>query len=152
MYISLIKNIRPSLTYLHGFQLLVLLSWFVKITFFHLYQKDKSFESKLKFRQASNCCKRVLEAAKLAYANKTRESITSQKLSSLHFWRITNSFLKKGKSAKPPLFNGQEVLSSGSGKAKCFAENISTNSNLDDSGISLPFFLLDLIGNCIIFL
>ena len=40
--------------------------------FFHLYQKDKSFDSKVKFRQGSNCCKRVLEAAKHAYANKTK--------------------------------------------------------------------------------
>ena len=38
--------------------------------FFLLYQKDKSSESKVKFRQAGNRCKRVLEAAKLAYANK----------------------------------------------------------------------------------
>ena len=37
--------------------------------FFHLYQKDKSSESKVKFRQASDHCKRVFEAAKLAYAN-----------------------------------------------------------------------------------
>ena len=36
--------------------------------FFHLYQQNKSSESKIKFRQASNCCKRVLEAAELAYA------------------------------------------------------------------------------------
>ena len=48
--------------------------------FFRLYQKDKSSDSKVKFRQASNRCKRVLEAAKLAHANKTKESITSQKL------------------------------------------------------------------------
>ena len=39
--------------------------------FFHLYQREKSSDSKVKFRQASNHCKRVLEAAKLAYANKT---------------------------------------------------------------------------------
>ena len=45
--------------------------------FFHLYQKDKSSDCKVKFRQASNHCKRVLEAPKLAYANKTKESITS---------------------------------------------------------------------------
>ena len=38
--------------------------------FFRLYQKDKSSDSKLKFSQASNHCKSVLEAAKLAYANK----------------------------------------------------------------------------------
>ena len=40
--------------------------------FFHLYQKDQSSDSKVKFRQASNCCKRILEAAKFAYANKTK--------------------------------------------------------------------------------
>ena len=40
------------------------------------YQKDKSSDSKVKFKQASNHCKRVLEATKLAYANKTKESIT----------------------------------------------------------------------------
>ena len=45
--------------------------------FFRLCQKDKSSESKVKFRQTSNHCKRVLEAAKLAHANKTKEFITS---------------------------------------------------------------------------
>ena len=54
--------------------------------FFHLYQKDKSSASKVKFRQAIDCCKRVLEAAKLAYASKLKESITSQKLGSCDFW------------------------------------------------------------------
>ena len=103
-------------------------------------QKDKSSESKVKFRQASNRCKRVLEAAKRAYANNTKESITFQKLGSRNFWRIVNSVLSKGKSAIPPLFNGPEVLSSASDKAKLFAENFSKNSNLDDSGISLPVF------------
>ena len=79
--------------------------------FFCLYQREKSSDSKAKFRQASNCCKRVLEAAKLAYANKTKESITSQKLDSRDFWRIANRVLNKGKSAIPPLFNGPKVLS-----------------------------------------
>ena len=60
-----------------------------------------------------------------------QESITSQKLGSRDFWRIANSVLNKGKSAIPPLFNGPEVLSSASDKAKLFAEN---------SGISLPVF------------
>ena len=32
------------------------------------------------------------------------------------------------------------MLSSASDKAKLFAENFSRNSNLDDSGISLPVF------------
>ena len=47
--------------------------------FFRLYQREKSSDSKVKFKQASNRCKRILEAAKLAYANKTKESITSRK-------------------------------------------------------------------------
>ena len=88
------------------------------------------------FIQASNCCKRVLEAAKSAYAKKPKESISYQKLGSHDFWRIAN----KAKSAITPLFNGPEVLSSVSDKAKLFAENFSKNSNLDDSGISLPVF------------
>ena len=108
--------------------------------FFHLYQQNKSSESEVKFRQASNHCKRVLEAAKLAYTAKTKESITSQKLGSHDFWQIANSVLNKGKSAIPPLFNRLEVLSSASDKAKLFAKNFSKNSNLDDSGMSLPVF------------
>ena len=73
--------------------------------FFGLHQKDKSSDSKVKFRQASNRCKRVLEVAKLALANKRKESITSQKLGSRDFWWIANSVLNKGISAIPLLFN-----------------------------------------------
>ena len=53
--------------------------------FFHLYQKEKSSKSKVKLKQASNHCKRVLKAAKFAYANKMKESITLQKLGSRKF-------------------------------------------------------------------
>ena len=70
-----------------------------------------------------------------------KQSNTSQKLGSWDFRRITNSVLNKDESAIPPLFNGSEVLSSGSYKAKLFAENFYKNSNLDDSGISFPVFL-----------
>ena len=45
--------------------------------FFRLYQQNKSSESKVKFRRASNCCKMFLEAAKLGYATKTKVSIAS---------------------------------------------------------------------------
>ena len=105
-----------------------------------MFQKDKCSESKVKFRQANNRCKRVLEVAKLAYANKAKESITSQKRGCRDFWQITNSVLNKGKSAIPRLFNRPELLSSAFDKAKLFAENFSKNSNLDDSVISLPGF------------
>ena len=103
-------------------------------------QQNKSSESTVKFRQASNRSKRFLEAAILAYATKTKESITCQKLGSQDFWQIANSVIDKGKSAIPLLFNGPEVLSSASDKAKLFAKNFSKNSNLDDSSISLPVF------------
>ena len=56
----------------------------------------------------------------------------------IEIWQIANSFLCKYKSAIPPLFNSLEVLSSLCDKIKLFAENYSQNSNLDDSGISLP--------------
>ena len=82
----------------------------------------------------------LIEAAKLTYANKTKESITSQKLGSRDFWQIANSVLNKGKSAIPTLFNGTELLSSASDKAKLFAGIFSLNSNLDDLGVSLPVF------------
>ena len=52
----------------------------------------------------------------------SQKSITSQNLGFHYFRRITNSVLNKGKSAIPPLFNGPEVLSSGSDKAKLFAK------------------------------
>ena len=78
----------------------------------------------------------ILEAAKLTYANKTKESITSQKLASCDFWQIANSVLNKGKSAIPPLFNGLEVLSSASDKAKFLPEIFSKNSDLDDVSIA----------------
>ena len=76
----------------------------------------------------------------MPYANKTKKSVTLQKLGSQDFWRIANSVLNKVKSAIPPLFHNPEVLFSASDKAKLFAENFSKNSNLDDSGISLPVF------------
>ena len=64
--------------------------------FFRLYQKDRSSDSKVKFREARNLCKRVVEAAKLAYANKIKESITSLKLGSHNFWGNANSILNGG--------------------------------------------------------
>ena len=61
----------------------------------------------------------------------------------MDFWQIANNIFNKGKSAIPPLFNDLDVLSSAPDKAKLFSENFSqtlTNSNLDDSGVSLPVF------------
>ena len=81
--------------------------------------------SKVKFRQAGNHCQGVLEAVKLSYTNKAKETIISQKLGSHDFWQIANSVLNKGKSAIPLLFNDPEVLFSVSYKTKLFPENFS---------------------------
>ena len=77
--------------------------WFSAACAAAIVHRNHVFRS---YQQASNRCKRILEAVKLAYANKTKESITSQKLGSRDFRRIANSVLNKGKSAIAPLFNG----------------------------------------------
>ena len=94
----------------------------------------------MKYRYASNCCKRLLEAAKLAYTNKTRDSLISMKLGSCECSQLVNSVLKKYNSGVPFLFIGFDVLSYAFHKVKLFAENFSKNSNLDDSDISLPAY------------
>ena len=105
--------------------------------FFHLFEKDKSSESQVKFRQASNRCKMVLEAPNLHMLIKQSPSLPRNL--DLGTSGIANSVLNKGKSAIPPQFNGPVVLPSASDKAKLFAENSSKNSSLD-SGIPLPVF------------
>ena len=68
---------------------------------------------------------------------------------SLDFWPIANSVIKKGKFAIPPLFNGLEMMSSASDKAKLFAENFTKNSlPVFSSRTNLKLFsLLELIWN-----
>ena len=53
---------RSSLTHLNGFQLLACFDSSIVNSnhFFRLLQKGKSSESKVNFRQARNCWKRVL--------------------------------------------------------------------------------------------
>ena len=102
-----------------------------------MYEQDKSSESKVKLPNL----KLKLSNCQTCIANKTKESITSQKHVSQDFWPIVNSVLNKGKSATSPVFNSPEVFSPLSVKAELFAENFSKNSNLDGSGISLPVFL-----------
>ena len=78
----------------------VVLPQFIEITLFiFIYQQNKPSESKGKFRQPSNFCKWILEAAKLAYATKAKASITSQKFRSWEIWQIAKSLCNNGKSA-----------------------------------------------------
>lgn len=61
----------------------------MEMTYF-MYTKRK-----VKFRQAGNCCKKVFEASKIAYAN-NKKSITCQRLGSRDFCGIVNRVLNKG--------------------------------------------------------
>ena len=89
---------------------------------------------------ACNYSKRVLEAADPAYGNEIIEYITPQKLDFCDLWRIGNTVLSKGKSAITHLLKVLELLSSASDNVKLFAKNLSENSDLDDSGISVSAF------------
>ena len=71
---------------------------------------------------------------------KQESPLLPRNLTLVTFGELSIVFSNKGKSAIPPLFNGPEVLSSASDKAKLFVENFSENSNLDDSGVFLPVF------------
>ena len=54
---------------------------------FRLYQQNKSSESKVKFKKASNHDKKLLEAAKLAYADKIKELPQTMEINEA--WRDT---------------------------------------------------------------
>ena len=96
--------------------------------FFCLYQQIKSSESNLKSRQASSCCKKkVLEAAKFVYANKTKSLSLSRKVT-----------LNKGKFTIPP---PHQLFYYVYDKAELFVANFFNDSNLDEWQISLPAFL-----------
>ena len=100
---------------------------------FRLYQKNKSSEYKVNSDRLVIVAKGFLKLPNLHMLLKQRSPSLPRKL------RIANSVLNKGKFTIPPLFNGPEVLSSASDKAKLFAKNFSKTFNLDDSGISLRF-------------
>ena len=63
--------------------------------FFGLYQQNKSSESKVKFRQASNHCKMVLEAAKLPYATKPKCPLLPRNLALKNFGKLLIVFSAK---------------------------------------------------------
>ena len=93
MYISLIVSIKPHSS--PWFSAACATAIVHRNHFFRLYQQNKSSESKVKFRQANNHCKRVLEAAKLVYANKTKEPNTFQNLALRTFGKSLIVFLTR---------------------------------------------------------
>ena len=101
--VNFVSGFRLELMDASLISLIISLFFHLEITF-NLYQQNKSSESTVKFRQARNCCQRVLEAAEFSYVNKTKEPFTSDELGSKDFWQIAISVLNKLKSAIPPLF------------------------------------------------
>ena len=134
MYISLIIRITSSLIYSMVFSSLHCCHSSQK----SLYQQNKSCESKIKFRQASNHCKRVLEAAKLHMLVKQKTPSLPRNLA-LGIGNLLIVFLTKVNLLYLiySLTQRHCILHSVSDKAKLFAKTL--------TGISLPAFLLELL-------
>ena len=119
--------------------------------FFCLYQKDKSFDSKLKFRQASNRSKRLLEAANLHMLMKQKSPSLPKNLSLVTFGELLIVFSTK-----------ENLLYLLNSMARCcllhlIKQNFLLKTFLETlilmTQISLYLFsLLELIRNCILFL
>lgn len=111
---------KVSIIRLDYLKLLALLpSQFIKITL--LYQQSKSLVSKFKFSQASYCCRRVLEAAKVAKILIKQESLSLLRNVTLRtFGNTLISFPSKCKSAIPSL--SQLAFSSLSAISKILAK------------------------------
>ena len=121
-------SIKSSVIYFHGFQLFV--EVLIEITSLVCTNSTKV---------------RVHEAAKLIYMIKSKRFYRFPGARSCDFCRIANIVFNKGKLAILSLFHCPGVLLSACGKAKLIGEVFSEDSNLDDSGVSFPAFLLFLL-------
>ena len=125
--------------------------WFHRNHFFRLYQKDKSSNSKVKFRQASNHWEKVLEAARLTLI-KQKSLLLPRNLALATFSELLILFSTK--------VNLLYLLYSQTWRC-CLLHLIKQNFLLKTflrtlilmTQVSLyQFSLLELIWNCIIFL
>ena len=82
----------------------------------------------------------VLEGAKLAYTNKTKESISSQKLGSPDFGELPIVFTTKVNLFYLLYSTGWRCCLLHLIKQNCFLKTFLRTLNLDDSGMSLPVF------------
>ena len=84
--------------------------------------------------------KALLKLQNLHMLIKQKSPSLTRNLALWTFGELLIVFSTKGNLLYLLYFNGPEVLSSESDKAKFFVENFSKNSSLDDSGISLSVF------------
>ena len=121
----------------------------------HLFcfsKQNQSFLSDVKFTNAINCLKRVFETDIILCTDKTKESISSQKLGSLEVRWIAVVFSIKVNLPYLLFLTWPEVPCLSSDKANLFSEIISKNSILIAQGPVYLISPLEIIWNCIILL
>lgn len=109
--------------------------------FFRLYRSDKSDSNTCLFVLARNMYKPVLNEAKLIFAERMKQHITSRQFDSKYYWRLCKGVLNNNKYAIRPLVNQFEILTYSGGKAACFTRKFSFHWKLDWSGVLTPDFL-----------
>ena len=117
-----------------------------------LYQKDKSSNSKVKFSHTNNRCESVLEVTKLAYANKTKASITSQKLALGTLGELQIVFSAKVNLLYILYLTTRRYCLPHLIKQNCLLKTFLRTLILMTQVSIYLFSLLELIWNCIIFL
>ena len=149
--ISLIVNNKLHLSQLYCFWLVLLMTWLLEMTCVCTNKINLWCLKWSLYREYNNHYKRVLEAAELAYLNKPKHYITSQKLGLWNFRQFAKIVLNNCELAIPPPFNGPVVFSSASDKAKLLGEIFSENSNLDDSELCVYLAsVLEPVWKCIL--
>ena len=123
-----------------------------KLLFFCLYQQNKSSESKVKFRQASNHCKMVLEAAKLPYATKPKCPLLPRNLALKNFGKLLIVFSAKINLVCLHYVMVQRYCLLYLTKQNCFLKSFLRTLILMTQEFLRLFSFLELIWSCIIFL
>ena len=120
--------------------------------FFYLYQKDKSSESKLNFRQANDRCERVLEAANLHKLIKQNSPSLPRNLALRTFGELPVVFSTKVNLLYLLYSRAWRCFLLHLIKQNCLLKTFLRTLILMTQVSLYLFFFLDLIWNCIIFL
>ena len=152
MYISLFKNIRWGLTYLHGFQLLGLAAIVHRNRFFHLYQQNESSESKVKSNSRVFFEKEFLKLSIFAYPNKQKSPSSPRNLALRTLGKLLIVFLTKVNLLYLFYLVIQRCYLLHQIKQNCLLKTFIRTFILMAQLSLYLLSLLELIWNCIIFL
>ena len=137
MYLSLIVSIRLSLTHLHSFQLLVLLPLLVDITFFVCNNKMNPLNLKY---SSEIMVKDFLKMPNLHMLIKWKGLSLTRKMTLRTFGELLIMISTKVYMLYLFYSTAWRCCLLHLMKQNCLWKTFSMNSNLDDSGISLPAF------------